>query len=206
MKRMRLNKKGYKHLRVDTVLMGMLSVVLVLEINLISGTLNIPDSGLVLLGVLCVSAFNVIIVMKGHRINLEVQGSKRTVFSKNAFRALKIVNTYGCIPLLPLFFMIFSNENHQKLFWWLVSVMALIVIKNFFDDIITFTEKGYSSGFDEIELDTDCTVKVRNLGIFPCVGELCYIELYRQDRFWGWDRLVQEDAMNLLEVLQKKMK
>ncbi len=204
MKRIRWYKKGYKGLRLDTLLMGMLSIVIVLEINLGSGTLNMPDMVLVLLGVLSVGIFDAIIYVKGQRIRLEVRDSKRAVFSANAFRALKIVNIYGGIPLLPLVFMILSKENQQRLFWWLISVMALIVVKCFFDDIITFTKKGYSSGFDEIELDATCTIKMRKLDNVPRFGELCYIELYRNNRFFGWDRLMQEDVIHIVNVLQQK--
>lgn len=95
MKRIRWYKKGYKGLRLDTLLMGMLSIVIVLEINLGSGTLNMPDMVFVLLGVLSVGIFDAIIYVKGQRIRLEVRDSKRAIFSANAFRALKIVNIYG---------------------------------------------------------------------------------------------------------------
>lgn len=203
MKRIRWYKKGYKGLRLDTVFMGLLSIVILLEINVGSGTLNISDKGFVLVGVLSVGVFNTIIYVKGQRIRLEVQDDKRKIFSVNAFRALKIVNIYGGMPLLPLVFMILVKENHQRLFWWLISVMALIVIKCFFDDIVTFTKKGYSSGFDEIELDATCAIKMRKLGSVPRFGELCYIELYKNDRFYGWDRLMQEDVIHIVNVLQQ---
>jgi len=211
MKRRRWNKKRYKGWSLEKLFMGILSVMLVLETNLISHTMQIPDVVLTLLGVFVVLLLDASVVARGRKINSEFLCEKRIIISDNAFKALKMVTNYGWLPVVPLIFMLFSDENNQRLFWLLISVMLWLLVKYIFDEVITFTDQGYSSGFDEIALDAGCRIEVQKSESVSWTGKADDrqrndIEIYRGNALLGWDKFLQEDALYLVQWLDAKNK
>ena len=203
MKGLHWNKKSYKGITLEKIFNGILSIVLVIETNLISQTLEISDICLVLIGALIVALLVISMIIKVNRMKAEIRGGNRVVISDNAIIALEWVSKYGSMPIIPLLLLIIARENNQRFFLIILSILLLLLVKSCFDNIITYTDRGYSSGFDEIKLESSCRVELKQTKKFFGTCEIIYVELYKGDVFWGWDKLVQADAIYILNMLRK---
>lgn len=195
-------KKKYKGSYWDKIFYGFFSVAIVLETNLTSHTLGIPAWGLILIAILTVGCLFSSMLVRSKKVSRDVRKGKRKIVSRNAENAILIVEKLGWIVLMPLILLIFSEKDTKKLFWFLISAMLLLIVKYYFDDIVTFTEKGYSSGFDEIELSLDYHVKFNDVKLGLHENELFAIAVYKNDVLVGKDIFVKEDGLYLYNYLK----
>lgn len=200
----RLYKKSYKGIRWDKLFGGILSILIVLETNLISHTFKISDWILGCVGILTVCSLLISMLAKVSKMKKEITLGKRKIISQGAERALKIVEAGGILPIMPLFLVVFEGKDNLKLFWMLISILLLFVLKFFFDDIVTFTGKGYSSGFDEIEIEPEWRIEMKRLKTVLCMNEMVCIEFYKGDVLVGWEKFSQEDGEYMYNHLMRQ--
>jgi len=182
-----------------------LSIIIVLETNLISQTLEISNMFLAILGGLTVGLLTTSVNVQAYKLQVGIKNGERIVVSDNASNALRIVSVYGYMPIVPLFFVMFTDNNSLKFFWLLISILLLLVVKVFLDNIVTFIDKGYTSGFDEIELSSNCRIKLIKTQIEANLGKMSCIEIYKEESFLGWDKFVQTDVEYIMNRLKNKM-
>lgn len=109
----------------------MLSIIIVLETNLISQTLEISNMFLAILGGLTVGLLTTSVNVKAYKLQVGIKNGERIVVSDIASNALRIVSVYGYMPIVPLFFVMFTDNNSLKFFWLLISILLLLVVKVF---------------------------------------------------------------------------
>lgn len=197
-----LCKKKYKGIHWDKIFGGCLSVVIVLETNLISHTLEISVWSLKLIAILTACLLLASVLKKTMEINADVQKEKRKIVSKNAENAFFIVRRLGWTPFVPLILLLFSENGSKILFWFLISALLLLIVKFYFDDIVTFTDKGYSSGFDEIELSSDHRIEIKNVKSELYTNEMYEVNVYKNDIWVGKDVFVKEDGLYLYHYMR----
>ncbi len=205
MKRLYWHKKNYRGISREKVFNGVFSIIIVLETNLISQTLEISNMFLAILGVLTVGLLTTSVNVQAYRLQVGVKNGERIVVSDIASNALRMVSVYGYVPIIPLFFVMFTDKNSLRLFWLLISILLLLVVKVFFDNIVTFTDKGYTSGFDEIELNSNSKVELIKTQTEANIGKMSCIEIYKEDSFLGWDKFVQADVEYIINRLKNRI-
>ena len=196
-------KKKYKGLSWDKIFWGWFAAVIALETNLVSRSVDVPVWGLKAVAMLTICVLYASMVKKVFEINDDVRKEKRKIISTNAENALAKMRKVSWIPLVPLVLFACTKENTKNLFWFLISVLLLLLIKFLFDDIVTFTENGYSSGFDEIEITSDNRVELKDMESIFGVSEVVKVEIYKNGVCVGRDILAKDDGVYLEKYMRR---
>lgn len=196
-------KKSYKGTWIEAGFMGTLAVTVIFEVSLLTHNLSISNDFLKSLGGIVLAFLALFIQVRANTLAIDVGNGKREIVSYTSSKYLTIVKRFTMVSLLPLLITIFSKRDNEELLGILVSVMLILLFKNYLDFVVTFSVNGYSSGFDDIKLDSNMHVVKKFEKEHDVIGNVITFELYSGDTYKGYDKLTEEDYWVLKKSLEK---
>lgn len=205
MKKYKLYKKKYKKQWMDNIFLASIGYLLILETNLLSGTINIPKNWLVIIAVVVIVILNLMVVISVNTLSKEIDKKVRTVSSFYSKRNIGMVKNLFFIPWIPLLFLLVSRKNESALILIAISIMLLLGFKSYiFDNVITFSTKDYTSGFSKISISKiECLHEIERIQN-NVHEDIITFNIISDGKTIGYDNFYETDFSNLRKIVSEQ--